>query len=145
MRLIANLVACCCMLVVCRCLWRPRKLEGTRLSSLGLNVTEKFQITSSLLTHSGAENVSLTRGGASSTSAFVVGPAAASVLAGSLAGAIGVGVAFPFDTLKTKAQVLGPEACGMIQTIRLIWTTEGLSGFFGKFFVVFRFIALRHN
>jgi hypothetical protein len=39
----------------------------------------------------------------------MVGPAAASVLAGSIAGAIGVGVAFPLDTLKTKAQVLSQQ------------------------------------
>ncbi|GKZ00488.1 hypothetical protein MPSEU_001001300 [Mayamaea pseudoterrestris] len=71
------------------------------------------------------------RGGATSTQVSLVGPAAASVLAGSVAGAIGVGVAFPLDTLKTKAQLLGPEASGMIQTIRLIWNTEGLGGFFG--------------
>ena len=71
------------------------------------------------------------RGGASSTQVSLVGPAAASVLAGSIAGAVGVGVAFPLDTLKTKAQVLGPEANGMIQTIQLIWNSEGLAGFFG--------------
>jgi hypothetical protein len=39
----------------------------------------------------------------------MVGPAAASVLAGSIAGAIGVGIAFPLDTLKTKAQVLSQQ------------------------------------
>merc|ERR1711982_140190 len=33
-------------------------------------------------------------------------PAVASVLAGSIAGAVGVGVAFPLDKLKTKSQVL---------------------------------------
>jgi hypothetical protein len=56
------------------------------------------------------------RGGATTTrtsslvkTGMVVGPAAASVLAGSIAGAIGVGVAFPLDTLKTKAQVLSQQ------------------------------------
>ena len=34
-------------------------------------------------------------------------PATASILAGFIAGAAGVGVAFPLDTLKTKSQVLG--------------------------------------
>jgi hypothetical protein len=34
-----------------------------------------------------------------STQTFLMGPATASVLAGSVAGAIGVGVAFPLDTL----------------------------------------------
>ena len=33
--------------------------------------------------------------------------ATASLLAGSVAGAVGVGVAFPLDTLKTKSQVMG--------------------------------------
>jgi hypothetical protein len=39
-------------------------------------------------------------------SALVCPPGIASVAAGSIAGAIGVGVAFPLDTLKTKSQVL---------------------------------------
>jgi hypothetical protein len=34
---------------------------------------------------------------------------AASLLAGSIGGAVGVGVAYPFDTLKTKAQVYGQK------------------------------------
>ncbi|KAL9179289.1 hypothetical protein ACHAXT_008579 [Thalassiosira profunda] len=37
----------------------------------------------------------------------VIGTGAASLLAGSVGGAIGVGVAYPLDTLKTKAQVYG--------------------------------------
>eukprot|EP00557_Chaetoceros_sp_GSL56_P000076 CAMPEP_0176498880 /NCGR_PEP_ID=MMETSP0200_2-20121128/12597_1 /TAXON_ID=947934 /ORGANISM="Chaetoceros sp., Strain GSL56" /LENGTH=415 /DNA_ID=CAMNT_0017897197 /DNA_START=82 /DNA_END=1327 /DNA_ORIENTATION=+ len=39
--------------------------------------------------------------------AFALSPSLASLLSGSIAGAIGVGVAFPLDTLKTKSQVLG--------------------------------------
>jgi hypothetical protein len=38
---------------------------------------------------------------------MIVGTGAASLLAGSLGGAVGVGVAYPFDTLKTKSQVYG--------------------------------------
>jgi solute carrier family 25 carnitine/acylcarnitine transporter 20/29 len=41
----------------------------------------------------------------SATSLSVIGTGAASLLAGSVGGAIGVGVAYPLDTLKTKAQV----------------------------------------
>jgi solute carrier family 25 carnitine/acylcarnitine transporter 20/29 len=53
------------------------------------------------------ENV---RGGTTTTTKLdLVNPALASVLAGSLAGAIGVGVAFPLDTLKTKSQILGQQ------------------------------------
>lgn len=45
----------------------------------------------------------------STTSLSLIGPAAASLLAGSVGGAIGVGVAYPLDTLKTKSQVLGQQ------------------------------------
>jgi hypothetical protein len=87
-------------------------------------------------------------------------PGIASVVAGSVAGAIGVGVAFPLDTLKTKSQVMSqkqrddarsakssvatsaedsavivPEgsgrSLGMLQVISLVWTTKGIAGFFG--------------
>jgi len=74
----------------------------------------------------------------------MLSPTFASVLAGSVAGAIGVGVAFPLDTLKTKSQVLGqkynsdhdkqvnnPIPIGMWSLIRLIYQEEGLAGFFG--------------
>lgn len=44
-----------------------------------------------------------------STSLSVIGSGAASILAGSIGGAIGVGVAYPLDTLKTKSQVYGQQ------------------------------------
>ena len=86
---------------------------------------------------------------------LAINPAAASLVAGSVAGAIGVGVAFPLDTLKTKSQVLASNASSninsdsvsgtatmsndgedvakmnMFQLIALIHRMEGLSGFFG--------------
>ncbi len=40
---------------------------------------------------------------------YVTEIGAASLLAASLSGAVGVGVAYPFDTLKTKAQVYGQQ------------------------------------
>lgn len=40
---------------------------------------------------------------------LIIGAGAASLIAGSLGGAIGVGVAYPFDTLKTKSQVYGQQ------------------------------------
>ena len=46
----------------------------------------------------------------STTSLSVIGTGAASLLAGSVGGAIGVGVAYPLDTLKTKSQVYGQQA-----------------------------------
>lgn len=60
-------------------------------------------------------------------------PTTASLLAGSFAGAIGVGVAFPLDTLKTKSQVLGRAAAdlNMFALIRTVYRKEGIKGFFG--------------
>jgi hypothetical protein len=76
-------------------------------------------------------------------------PATASILAGSIAGAAGVGVAFPLDTLKTKSQVLGAaqtsdntsggvvaiggdvNKMNMFELIGLIYKLEGISGFYG--------------
>jgi len=48
-------------------------------------------------------------GDLATTQLTMINPAVANILAGSLAGAIGVGVAFPLDTLKTKAQVMGQQ------------------------------------
>jgi len=45
----------------------------------------------------------------STTSLSVIGTGAASIIAGSVGGAIGVGVAYPLDTLKTKSQVYAQE------------------------------------
>ena len=88
-------------------------------------------------------------------------PALASLVAGSIAGAIGVGVAFPLDSLKTKSQVIrstqvvsntnkplanmnDPSSASaasvplvdvdnmnMLQLANLIYQTEGIAGFFG--------------
>ncbi|EEC47952.1 predicted protein [Phaeodactylum tricornutum CCAP 1055/1] len=90
------------------------------------------------------------------TQLTALSPTLLSVLAGSAAGAIGVGVAFPLDTLKTKAQTMRSlgndvgtiattttatgtgegtwspqsEKLNMIQLIGVIWNREGLDGFF---------------
>jgi hypothetical protein len=72
-----------------------------------------------------AKRRAVPRGGATALS----GSAVASILAGSVAGAIGVGVAFPLDTLKTKAQVIGGGS--MLQTIAKVYRQEGIAGFFG--------------
>lgn len=79
----------------------------------------------------------------------MINPAFASLLAGSIAGACGVGVAFPLDTLKTKSQILGQggeistssggsavmgddvSRMNMFQLFGLIYRLEGISGFFG--------------
>eukprot|EP00960_Hanusia_phi_P044285 756559-Hanusia_phi.AAC.1 len=70
---------------------------------------------------------------------MAVPPALASLLAGSLGGAVGVGAAFPFDTLKTKAQVYAfgqgkenqKEGIGMLEIMVQILKNEGLGGFYG--------------
>jgi hypothetical protein len=67
------------------------------------------------------------------------------LVAGSLGGAIGVGVAYPFDTLKTKAQIYegtvtldrgGGEgrrqSLGMLAIARNVIGSEGLGGFYGN-------------
>jgi Mitochondrial carrier protein len=78
--------------------------------------------------------------GGSTTTSLSFSPAVHSILAGSIAGAIGVGVAFPLDTLKTKAQVIGQQQqqqqdesanMNMLQITQLIYQSEGIVGFFG--------------
>jgi len=101
------------------------------------------------------------RSGGGGTQLNFSNQAFASILAGSIAGAIGVGVAFPLDTLKTKAQVLSqqrqqqqqpngdivsssdgsgtasasspgsPESVGMLTLIPMIYKMEGIGGFYG--------------
>ena len=92
---------------------------------------------------SNINNLCRLRGGSGSQNGscrFMLSPTVASVLAGSVAGAIGVGVAFPLDTLKTKSQVLGQKytddngkslSLGMWPLIQLIYQEEGLIGFYG--------------
>jgi len=61
-----------------------------------------------------------------------------SLLAGGLAGSIGVGVAYPLDSLKTKAQVAAAkrgaadgQALGMVGIARYVLEEEGVQGFYG--------------
>jgi len=97
----------------------------------------------------------------STTSLSVIGTGAASLLAGSVGGAIGVGVAYPLDTLKTKSQVYSSQQSrqmkdelmqqsesgvvrsgddiykvespedDLISLVKLILEEEGISGFYG--------------
>jgi hypothetical protein len=78
---------------------------------------------------------------------FVIPDTAASLLAGSIAGAVGVGVAFPLDTIKTRSQIMAAAAADtknnskngnknpnnnitMLSVCRTIYETDGLGGFF---------------
>lgn len=72
--------------------------------------------------------------GRSSTRLAMVDPTLVSVGGGAVAGAIGLGVAFPFDSLKTKAQALsasGEESIGMVALMRRVYNDEGIAGFYG--------------
>lgn len=81
------------------------------------------------------------------TQLYATNQALVSIIAGSVAGAIGVGVSFPLDTLKTKSQVISSqrdsatkdvhgngvssESLGMLTLIGMIYRSEGIMGFYG--------------
>lgn len=52
-----------------------------------------------------------------------------SLLAGAVAGAVGVGVAYPFDSVKTKQQTM-IGVTRMWDVVRIVLETEGVSGFY---------------
>jgi hypothetical protein len=91
------------------------------------------------------------RGGASTTQINLSATATmASLFAGSVGGAIGVGVSYPFDTLSTKAQVStgeGKSPLNIARSMKVIWKNEGLHGFFEGVLVTVRRVAdfFRHT
>lgn len=57
----------------------------------------------------------------------------ASLFAGSVGGAIGVGISYPFDTLSTKAQVStgnDEKHMNFVSNMKFIWKNQGVHGFF---------------
>jgi len=82
------------------------------------------------------------RGGASTTQINLSATATmASLFAGSVGGAIGVGISYPFDTLSTKAQVstgAGKSQLNVARSMQVIWKNEGLRGFFEGVLVTVR-------
>jgi hypothetical protein len=84
------------------------------------------------------------RGGASTTQINLSATATmASLFAGSVGGAIGVGISYPFDTLSTKAQVstgAGKSHLNFARSMQVIWKNEGLRGFFEGVLVTVRLI-----
>ena len=65
----------------------------------------------------------------------------ASLFAGSVGGAIGVGISYPFDTLSTKAQVstgTDKSQLNVARSMKVIWKNEGLRGFFEGVLVTVR-------
>jgi Mitochondrial carrier protein len=69
-----------------------------------------------------------------------------SLVAGSIAGALGIGIAYPLDTLKTKQQVMMPSTVSrnMFQRLYLIYKAEGIGGFYGGVKVSTLFNAAEH-
>lgn len=68
----------------------------------------------------------------SSASLSVVGAGVASLFAGCVGSAVGTGIAYPLDVLKTKAQTSLDETEESILTrIRTIKQRDGLAGFYG--------------
>ena len=66
----------------------------------------------------------------------------ASLFAGSVGGAIGVGVSYPFDTLSTKAQVStgkDEKNLNFVRAMGQIWKNEGVRGFFEGVLVTVRY------
>jgi len=124
---------------------RPSPIPfGSKFSS----ISKKQQVGEVSIERGYIRNGLNVRGGGQRMELFMAGlsPTVASLLAGSVAGAIGVGVAFPLDTLKTRSQVMGqPQAneaatetgnsnsnnIGMFELIQLIYAAEGIKGFFG--------------
>ena len=74
------------------------------------------------------------RGGATAAIATQINLSSsmASLFAGCVGGAVGVGVSYPFDTLSTKAQVRlqGKDQLNLAKSIKVIWKNEGIRGFF---------------
>lgn len=85
------------------------------------------------------------RGGGGGTSTTKIDLSAASttasLFAGSIGGAIGVGVSYPFDTLSTKAQVStgkDEKHLSFAGNMGSIWKSDGISGFFDGVLVTVR-------
>lgn len=130
-RRLGALLACLLSLLRLTQAWSPTQSTHLKLRpTLG---RDKFEILHVLATHhvraATKPAFSYSR---RSTERHMLPAAASSILAGSVAGAIGVGVAFPFDTLKTKAQVMESEyKMTMTEMIQNVYKQEGIAGFFG--------------
>jgi hypothetical protein len=82
-------------------------------------------------THSALHRSQRARGQVRCVAADAVVPAAISLFAGSIGGAIGLGVAYPLDTLKTKTQSsAGSMPSNPFKLTAQIYRTEGVAGFY---------------
>ena len=121
---------------------------------VALNILCRISSPTSNFAHAFSSSERISSPHHSTTSLSVIGTGAASLLAGSVGGAIGVGVAYPLDTLKTKSQVYSSQQSqqqrqsGMVRSgddfykvespeddlislVKLILEEEGIAGFFG--------------
>ena len=65
-------------------------------------------------------------------SSAIAVPAAVSLAAGMVGGAVGIGVAYPLDTLKTKQQASATSSnLNPVELTRQIYVNEGVAGFYG--------------
>lgn len=105
---------------------------------------ESDRLSSRRRTHINHPAIHNIRGGATSTTQAQLSATAtmASLFAGSIGGAIGVGVSYPFDTLSTKAQVStgkgNEKQLNLMKSIARIWKNDGIRGFFEGVLVTVR-------
>jgi len=87
------------------------------------------------------------RGGATTTQLNLSATATmASLFAGSVGGAIGVGISYPFDTLSTKAQVStgnDEKHLNFVSNMKYIWKSQGIHGFFEGVLVTVRHVLVK--
>lgn len=127
--------------------------KNNNVVSLKPSSSSSLQYVNSIQRGGGGAAAGAASTASTTTAAPMMSQAIMSVLAGSIGGAVGVGVAFPLDTLKTKSQVLASQTAttlpgtngtatidlaavdvenmNMIQLTKYIYRAEGISGFFG--------------
>ena len=104
------MVAALCIIILI--LWSPPGSDAFSAQQRRENSCQSTSFHKSQHTKYTIQNIHYDHRSSSSTtttSLSVLGTGVASLLAGSVGGAIGVGVAYPLDTLKTKSQVYGQQ------------------------------------
>ena len=105
-----SMVAALCIIILI--LWSPPGSDAFSAQQRRENSCQSTSFHKSQHTKYTIQNIHYDHRSSSSTtttSLSVLGTGVASLLAGSVGGAIGVGVAYPLDTLKTKSQVYGQQ------------------------------------
>lgn len=105
------------------------------LSSSALHISHDSGRYSSIASSAACAAIRI-RGGATSKGSSqlqCLSTATSSLLAGSIAGAIGVGVSYPFDTMSTKAQIVtmgNTDNLSLASKFMRVLKEEGVTGFF---------------